>query len=76
MSFTRIGAVVGRTPVACRQLASRARRRSRSSAPAPSPSPTGERERVLAAFFAASASGDVTSLIRLLDPSVVLASDT
>jgi RNA polymerase sigma-70 factor (ECF subfamily) len=75
MSFTRIGVVVGRTPVACRQLASRARRRIRSSTPAPSPSRAGEREGVLAAFFAASACGDVTSLIRLLDPSVVLRTD-
>jgi RNA polymerase sigma-70 factor, ECF subfamily len=74
MAFTEIAAVVGRSPAAVRQLASRARRHVREHAPAPSADAARHR-RVVEAFEAAASSGDLTALIRLLDPDVVLVSD-
>jgi RNA polymerase sigma-70 factor (ECF subfamily) len=75
MDFDRVAAVVGRTPAACRQLASRARRRVRADAPPRNPVSAEDQQRVLAAFVAASADGDLTELVNLLDPTVVLRSD-
>ncbi|MEU4422154.1 RNA polymerase sigma factor SigJ [Actinoplanes sp. NPDC024001] len=75
MDFDRLAAVVDRTPAACRQLASRARRRVREQAPPRRPVSAEEHRRVLAAFLAASADGDLSGLIPLLDPRVVLRSD-
>ena len=73
--FDEIGAVVGRSPVAARQLASRARRRVRGADPvtlAPDP----ERQRAIVdAFLAAARGGDLAALVELLDPDVVLRSD-
>ncbi|GAA3221276.1 RNA polymerase sigma factor SigJ [Dactylosporangium siamense] len=75
MDFERLAAVVGRTPAACRQLASRARRRVRAEAPAREPVSPEEHRRVTAAFLRASTDGDLTELVSLLDPRVVLRSD-
>jgi RNA polymerase sigma-70 factor (ECF subfamily) len=75
MDFDRLADVVGRTPGACRQLASRARRRLRAEAPPRTPVPPGEHRQVATAFLDASASGDVAALVALLDPDVVLRSD-
>ncbi|WP_230859381.1 RNA polymerase sigma factor SigJ [Actinoplanes aureus] len=75
MDFDRLATVVGRTPAACRQLASRARRRVRAEAPPRAPVSTGEHQRVTAAFLRAAADGDLTELVGLLDPQVVLRSD-
>ncbi|WP_327001823.1 RNA polymerase sigma factor SigJ [Dactylosporangium sp. NBC_01737] len=75
MDFDRLAAVVGRTPPACRQLASRARRRVRAEAPARTPVSADEHRRVTAAFLKATADGDVADLVSLLDPRVVLRSD-
>jgi RNA polymerase sigma-70 factor (ECF subfamily) len=75
MDFDRLATVVDRTPAACRQLASRARRRVREQAPPRKPVPAEEYRRVVAAFTAASTDGDLSELVELLDPRVVLRSD-
>lgn len=73
MPFEEIAAIVGRTPGACRQPAHSARRRVEQ---ARSRSVTRrEHDRVVQAFAAAARSGDVTRLVEVLDPDVVLRSD-
>ena len=72
--FEEIAPIVGRTPVAARQLASRARRRVQSDPAVPDASAATQRE-VVAAFLAASREGDFGGLLRLLDPHVVLRAD-
>ena len=74
--FDDIAAIVGRTPDAARQLASRARRRVRGAAP-PAPEPDLARQReVVDAFLAASRAGDFEALLEVLDPDVVFRVDT
>ncbi|MFC0847445.1 sigma-70 family RNA polymerase sigma factor [Streptomyces noboritoensis] len=72
--FDEIAAVVGRSTVATRQLASRARRRVQESAPVPDADLARQRE-VVDAFFAASRAGDFDALLELLDPDVVVRAD-
>ncbi|WP_019813148.1 RNA polymerase sigma factor SigJ [Saccharomonospora saliphila] len=72
--FDDIAGMIGRSPAATRQLASRARRRVRDRAPVPEPDPERSRE-VVSAFFAAARGGHVDELVALLDPEVVLRSD-
>jgi RNA polymerase sigma factor (sigma-70 family) len=72
--FEEIAPIVGRAPVAARQLASRARRRVQSGSAIPSTSAAAQRE-VVAAFLAAARQGDFAGLLRLLDPDVVLRAD-
>jgi RNA polymerase sigma factor (sigma-70 family) len=72
--FDEIAAVVGRSPEAARQLASRARRRVQGAAPVPDADLTRQRA-VVDAFFAASRKGDFDALVAVLDPDVVLRSD-
>jgi RNA polymerase sigma factor (sigma-70 family) len=72
--FGEIADIVGRSPEASRQLASRARRRVRGSAPAPGGSLRRRRE-VGDAFMAASRDGRFEDLLALLDPDVVLRVD-
>jgi RNA polymerase sigma factor (sigma-70 family) len=72
--FDEIAPIVGRSPVAVRQLASRARRRVQGSAPVPDAHLTQQRE-VVDAFLAASRGGDFDALLALLDPGVVLRAD-
>jgi RNA polymerase sigma factor (sigma-70 family) len=72
--FEEIAPIVGRTPVAARQLASRARRRLQADREVPDPAGTAQRQ-VVAAFFAASRQGDFARLLELLDPDVVLRAD-
>src|SRR5499433_4190046 len=68
LPFTEIAAMVGRTPTAARQLASRARRRV-NAADVPPLDPDVARQRaVVDAFFAAARAGDFEALVRLLDP--------
>jgi RNA polymerase sigma-70 factor (ECF subfamily) len=74
MPFAEVASVVGRSPVAVRQLASRARRHVRSHGGVPA-ADSAERRRVVAAFSVAVTSGDLTGLIHVLDPDVVLVSD-
>ncbi|SRR5579884_2255758 len=76
MAFEEIAAVVGRSPAAARQLASRARRRVRGAAPAAMADSDRRRQRrIVDAFLAASRDGDFEALLALLDPAVVLRAD-
>jgi RNA polymerase sigma-70 factor (ECF subfamily) len=68
--FDEIAPVVGRSPEATRQLASRARRRVRGSAGTPEADRATQR-RVVEAFLAAARDGDFDALLSLLDPDVV-----
>lgn len=72
--FEEIAPIVGRTPVAARQLASRARRRVQSERAVSDTSAVSQRE-VVAAFLAAARQGDFEGLLRLLDPDVVVRAD-
>jgi RNA polymerase sigma-70 factor (ECF subfamily) len=72
--FDEIGQLVGRSPNAAAQLASRARRRVRGAA-AP-PDVDLPRQRAVAdAFLAAARVGDFEALLAVLDPDVVLRAD-
>ncbi|MGW3133920.1 RNA polymerase sigma factor SigJ [Streptomyces sp. NPDC001123] len=73
--FDEIAPIVDRTPVAARQLASRARRRLRGTVTMPDADLPTQR-RVVDAFLAASRAGDFEALITLLDPDVVFRVDT
>lgn len=72
--FDEIAAVVGRTPEATRQLASRARRRVQG-APAVPEAELARQRRVVDAFLAASRDGDFEGLLSVLDPDVVVRAD-
>jgi RNA polymerase sigma-70 factor (ECF subfamily) len=75
MSFEDIAPMVGRTPQAARQLASRGRRRVKSAAVRePDVDLVGQRT-VVDAFFRAARSGDFEALVAVLDPDVVLRGD-
>ena len=75
LPFEEIAPMVGRSPEATRQLASRARRRVKG-AQIPTPDPDLARQRtVVDAFFRATRGGDFDGLVALLDPEVVLRSD-
>jgi RNA polymerase sigma-70 factor (ECF subfamily) len=71
--FDKIAPIVGRTPTAARQLASRARRRVQG-APMPDVDLDGQWA-VVDAFLAAARDGDFERLVNVLDPEVVLRSD-
>jgi RNA polymerase sigma-70 factor (ECF subfamily) len=72
--FDEIAPIVGRSPTAARQLASRARRRVRGATPAPDRDLARQRE-VIDAFLAAARDGDFEGLLELLDPEVVVRVD-
>jgi RNA polymerase sigma factor (sigma-70 family) len=74
LPFDEIAPVVGRSPEAARQLASRARRRVRG-APAIPEAEVARQRAVIDAFLAASRSGDLQALLGLLDPDVVVRAD-
>ncbi len=75
LPFEEIAPMVGRTPAAARQLASRARRRVKGAeVPAPD-SDLGRQRDVVDAFFLAARGGDFDALVALLDPDVVLRID-
>jgi RNA polymerase sigma-70 factor (ECF subfamily) len=75
LPFDEIAAMVGRTPTATRQLASRARRRVKG-AEIPTPDRDLSRQRdVIEAFFSAARGGDFDALVAVLDPDVVLRID-
>ena len=73
LSFEDIGRVLERTPVAVRQLASRARRRVRGTE-AP-PADLARHRELVAAFLAASREGDFERVLAVLSPDVVLRAD-
>ena len=73
MSFEEVAPIMGRSVVAARQLASRARRRIQG---ATLPDDHVERQReVVSAFLLASREGDFNQLLAVLDPDVVLRAD-
>jgi RNA polymerase sigma factor (sigma-70 family) len=74
LPFDEIAPIVGRSPAAARQLASRARRRVQGADTAPG-SDRAQQRQVVDAFLAASRGGDFDALLALLDPDVVLRSD-
>ena len=72
-SFAEVAVIVGRTPAACRQLASSARRRVRASrAPA---APTAQQAGIVRAFKQAWEAKDIDALISLLDPGATVVAD-
>jgi RNA polymerase sigma factor (sigma-70 family) len=74
LPFEEIAPIVGRSPAAARQLASRARRRVQGAARAPRADLARRRE-VVDAFLAASRDGDFQALLAVLDPAVVVRAD-
>lgn len=72
--FDEIASIVGRTPAAARQLASRARRRMAGATVIPD-ADLGRQREVVAAFVAAARGGDFDALVAVLDPDVVLRAD-
>ncbi len=72
--FDEIAPIVGRTPAAARQLASRARRRVQGNTAVPEADLNRQR-RVVDAFLAASRGGDFDALVAVLDPDIVLRAD-
>lgn len=72
--YEEVATLVGRTPTAARQLASRARRRVRG-APAPE-ADLARRRAVVDAFLGAARGGDFDGLLRVLDPDVVARGET
>src|SRR5215469_10976745 len=73
-SFAEVAGIVGRTPAACRQLASSARRRIRASQlPA---APVTEHASIVRAFKKAWEARDIDALVGLLDPDATATADT
>jgi RNA polymerase sigma-70 factor (ECF subfamily) len=81
VSFDEIAPIVGRTPIAARQLASRARRRVQGAEADPEADPAlaeadhARQRAVVEAFLAASRGGDFGALLAALDPEVTLRAD-
>jgi RNA polymerase sigma factor (sigma-70 family) len=76
MPFTEVGAVLGRSTDATRQLASRARRRVHGARNPDHADDLGRQREVAAAFLAAARGGDMNALIALLDADVTLTGDS
>jgi len=74
VSFEEIAPIVGRSPAAARQLASRGRRRLQGTTEARSDLAT--RQTIVEAFLAASRGGDFEGLLRVLDPEAIMRSDS
>jgi RNA polymerase sigma factor (sigma-70 family) len=72
--FAEVAAIVGRTPAACRQLASSARRRIQASR-APVATPTARQAGIVRDFKAAWEAQDIAALVGLLDPDVTATAD-
>ena len=72
--FEEIAPIVGRTPAAARQLASRARRRVQGTRPDPR-ADVREQRKIVEAFLNASRDGDFEGLLAVLDPDVVFRAD-
>ncbi|HET7047266.1 MAG TPA: RNA polymerase sigma factor SigJ [Solirubrobacteraceae bacterium] len=73
-SFNEVAQIVGRTPAAARQLATRGRHAVEARRPR-YPAGLEQQREVVSAFQAAAQNGDVGSLIELLDPAVTFRSD-
>jgi RNA polymerase sigma-70 factor (ECF subfamily) len=74
LPFDDIAPIVGRSPAAARQLASRARRRVQGAPPSGEVDQTRQRA-IVGAFLAASRDDNFSALLALLDPDVVLRAD-
>jgi RNA polymerase sigma-70 factor, ECF subfamily len=74
VSFEEIATIVGRTPTAARQLASRARRRVQGASTVPDADFTGQRE-IVRAFLDAMRARDFEGVVAVLDPDVVVRVD-
>ena len=74
LPFEQIAQMLGRTPTATRQLASRGRRRVRG-ATASAEVPLRRQWELVDAFLAASRNGDIGALVRVLDPDVLVRAD-
>jgi len=74
LSFEEIAPIVGRTPAAARQLASRARRRVQGERSPPT-ADLNQHRAVVDAFLAAARAADFDALVRVLDPDVVIRVD-
>ncbi|AIG75434.1 ECF subfamily RNA polymerase sigma-24 subunit [Amycolatopsis japonica] len=72
-AFAEVAEIVGRSPAACRQLASSARRRIRATQVAPTP--VARQADLVREFKKAWEAQDIQALIGLLDPDVKAASD-
>ena len=72
-SFTEVAQIAGRTPAACRQLASSARRRIRASQPPVTP--TARQAGLVRDFKEAWEARDIGALIALLDPGASVTAD-
>jgi RNA polymerase sigma-70 factor (ECF subfamily) len=75
VSFEEIAGIVGRSPVAARQLASRARRRVQGASEEGRAADVARHREIVEAFFKASREGDLQGLLAVLDPDVVLRPD-
>jgi RNA polymerase sigma-70 factor (ECF subfamily) len=73
--FDEVAAILGRSPAATRQLASRARRRVRRARATPSAVDLAAQRSLVDAFFGAARRGDLEGLVSLLDPDVVVRAD-
>jgi RNA polymerase sigma-70 factor (ECF subfamily) len=80
--FAEVAAIVGRTPAACRQLASSARRRVRAArtsaapaTPAAAAGPAGGQAALVRQFKQAWESRDIEALVGLLDPDAAMTAD-
>ncbi|HEX7162027.1 MAG TPA: RNA polymerase sigma factor SigJ [Trebonia sp.] len=74
LPFAQIATMIGRTPAAAKQLASRARRRVKGTE-APADPDIVRQRKVVDAFFAAARGGDFDALVAVLHPDVLLRID-
>jgi RNA polymerase sigma factor (sigma-70 family) len=74
LPFDQIAPIVHRTPTAARQLASRARRRVQGGS-AVDAADRDRKQQVVNAFLTASRTGELSGLLAVLDPNVVLNAD-
>ena len=72
--FADIAQITGRTPAACRQLASSARRRIRAAQPPPA-TPAARQATLVRDFKKAWETSDINALITLLDPAAIVTAD-
>ena len=75
LPFDEIAPMVGRTPDAARQLASRARRRVKGAETRSQDTDVARQRAVVSAFYAAARGGSLEDLMAVLDPDVVLRED-
>ncbi|MBB5868509.1 RNA polymerase sigma-70 factor (ECF subfamily) [Allocatelliglobosispora scoriae] len=73
--FDEVAPVIGKSPDAARQLASRARRRVQGQAPDGAVEDQARRREVVEAFLSAAREGRFEALLTVLDPDVVMRSD-